>query len=202
MDSHPGGRQIIIKVLGREATEFEDWHTFDILDEVAHLRVGRLVPSMEAKFVEKYEVVIHDWVFDISGLGKDQSNVEKDNFIHEQVAELGGTDLSEAIKKKNDKTAAALAHLFQMKHRIVGRIYREETLREIPDGELKKHDKPNFSTGAWVAVDDHVYNITRASCSLFPSLLLPLALKKEYPANPSCLEPSSNHDPWKDFLRP
>ncbi|ETS75835.1 hypothetical protein PFICI_12779 [Pestalotiopsis fici W106-1] len=159
LDNHPGGRQIIIKYLGEQATEFQDWHSPDILEQVAHLRVGRLVSEIDVNFVEEHEVVIHGWVFDISRLAPDQSQSIADNKIHEQTVKLGGQDASEAIKK-NDVMGSALVNLYRRKDLIVGRIKKDQPLKEIPEDELKRHIDPEITTRAWVAVNGQVYDVS------------------------------------------
>ncbi|KAK9771750.1 hypothetical protein SCAR479_11538 [Seiridium cardinale] len=159
IDMHPGGRQVLIKYLGKEATEFTDWHDFDIMDDYAELRIGRLVSDIPLVAVEKHQVVVHKWVFDISGLAPGRSDQEVDHWIYANLVRLGGRDLSEAIQAY-DETGSILVRLYQRKDLIVGKLPEGPEVRDIPEGELTKHNDPTIRTRAWVAVNGMVYDIT------------------------------------------
>ncbi|KAH8196915.1 hypothetical protein TruAng_008940 [Truncatella angustata] len=159
IDLHPGGREIITKYLGREATDFTDWHDLGIMEHYEHLRVGRLVPDIAPDTVEKHQVVIHNWVFDFSGLAPDQSKDEADHWIYANVNKLGGTDASKAIETYDDE-GDALERLYRQKDRIVGKVPEKRDLPDIPRGEVKKHNDSDGFRQAWVVFDGLVYNVT------------------------------------------
>jgi hypothetical protein len=162
LECHPGGKDILIKYLGKEAIEFDDYHKREILESCPELRVGRLVPEIQLDQIQKHQIAIHEWLYDISGLDPSKSNAKRHHQLYKKVSELGGKDGSEAITKENP-TALALAQLvLEEQTRIVGKVVRpgDEELKEIPDGELPKHTDPMDVQGAWTVVDGLVYEVS------------------------------------------
>lgn len=158
---HPGGSDILMRYLGREATEFKEWHELEVLDRYPDLRVGRIVPELSMDEVSVRHVVIHGWIFDVSSLAPEHSSRPEDHWMYTGTYQFRGGDASEAIRYPNTDMAAALRQLFvDGKEHIVGRLREDKELPSIPSGELKRHNDPESTRGAWTVVGELVYDVT------------------------------------------
>ena len=153
-DFHPGGSAALIACAGRDATEeFQKHHGADTIQNFAHLKAGRLVPEYSPdEPLATTEIILHQWVFDISDLKDDDPDLDK------ALTKFGGTNAT-AILLDQEPGANELVMLYDQEKRIVGGVRREELL-EIPDEEVPKHDDPHQTTGAWVIVGELVYHVT------------------------------------------
>jgi cytochrome b involved in lipid metabolism len=130
-----------------------------MMKDFEHLRVGRIVPDIAMEAIQKHQIVIHDWVFDISNIASDHPEKKLGHWIYANISKLGGRDLSKAIEAY-DETGTALEHLYQNKDLIIGKLPIERRLISIPDGELLKHNEPTLAKRAWVAANGFVYDVT------------------------------------------
>lgn len=152
-ESHPGGADILIGDVGKESAGFAKYHDAKLMDGYGDLALGRLVPEIAAGQLGKHQVAIQGWVYDLSGLNRDE------HWFLEAIQPLGGQDASEVLAGSN-ATASALLHLVEYeKGRVVGGV-ASAAVREIPDGELVRHGDPRHVHGGWVAVEDQVYDLT------------------------------------------
>jgi cytochrome b involved in lipid metabolism len=97
---------------------------------------------------------------------------ERSGMWHSLEAYLD-TDATAALTMSG-KPNRDLASLYEFeKDRIVARI-ADETVAEIPEGEVTRHNDPWNSRGAWVVVNGFVYNVTgRRSCTSVNPMPLP-----------------------------
>ncbi|KAK7996473.1 hypothetical protein PG989_004513 [Apiospora arundinis] len=156
VDLHPGGRDLMGQALGQDVSNFHQYHAPDTMADYGELAVGRLVPDVELGELGPHQLVIHDWVFDLTKL----SSGAEDEWARRVLAPLAGTDASDAIRGLGtDAAASALVHVFdRRKEAIVGRV--APALGEIPVGEVGKHDDPRSFHGAWVTIDGYVFDVT------------------------------------------
>ncbi|KAI1851506.1 hypothetical protein JX265_012412 [Neoarthrinium moseri] len=161
LENHPGGDTILIKYLGQEATEFTDWHDVELMDNYPELRIGRIVPEIHLDQLQKHQVALCGWVFDISGLDPEHNDQDAHTWIHANVKQFGGAAADEALGDTQSERAAALMqlHLYE-KDLIVGKVRHDESLPSIPIGELRKYNDPKGVNGAWTVVDGLVYDVT------------------------------------------
>jgi hypothetical protein len=147
--------------LGREAPEFDTYHSLAVLESYPELRVGRLVPEVSSDELQKYHVEVHEWIYDFADLRPGKSGDKNHHRIYEHVSKLGGMNASDAIEK-TDETAMALVQLvLGEQQRIVGKAVKPgERLKEIPEGEVRKHTDPRDVAGAWTVVDGLVYEVS------------------------------------------
>lgn len=144
----------MIRYAGRDATlEFKKHHGTDTIQNFEHLKVGRLVPEYSPlETLTTTEIILHNWVFDIFRLRDD------DPALYRDLAKFGGTNATTVLLDRKPG-ASELAMLYDLENCRVGGLRREE-LPEIPDEEVSKHGDPYQPDGAWVIVNEFVYNVT------------------------------------------
>ena len=153
-ESHPGGADILIGDLGKESAGFFKHHDAELMGDYEDLALGRLVPEMPAGQLGKYQVAIQGWVYDLSGLNRDE------HWFLEAIQPLGGQDASEALSGSGATASARFHRIEHEKGRVVGGLAPAAAAREIPDGELARHGDPRRVHGGWVAVAGRVYDLT------------------------------------------
>ncbi|KAI1646649.1 uncharacterized protein F4817DRAFT_339853, partial [Daldinia loculata] len=150
---HPGGSQLLIHCTGLDAThQFLQYHKTDMMNSYQFMQVGYLVPECTWKQLQDNHVVVHDWVFNISSLQQEDSNLF--NSLHKFIRQ----DTTVAVTG-HDSDAAALIKLFiDKQHLIVAGLATKELL-DIPVWEFLKHNNYEGVQGAWVAVEGYIYNV-------------------------------------------
>ncbi|KAI2464278.1 hypothetical protein F4781DRAFT_413626 [Annulohypoxylon bovei var. microspora] len=151
---HPGGNRLLRQCTGRDATQkFEQYHHLTIMDSYEKMKVGRLVPEIEMKDMRENHVLVHDWIFDISTLAKDDPN------LHQVLYPYAGVDTTDALAGQGAGSSALVTLFLQKKDLIVAGL-APGPLPDIPSGELQKHNDYLGAEGAFVSVDNLVYNVT------------------------------------------
>ncbi|KAI1077892.1 hypothetical protein F5B20DRAFT_549671 [Whalleya microplaca] len=155
MPLHPGGDRLLIEYAGRDATEaFMQYHSPELINGYRRLAVGRLVPEIQRSDITQDQIAVHDWVFNIAGLGNEK------NGYYGALRDYVGTDATESIKIGQAGSDVLVTMFLEEKDRIVAKL-AGPPLPDIPEGELKNHDDPSSVEGAWVVVGNLVLNATR-----------------------------------------
>ncbi|KAI1498895.1 hypothetical protein F5X99DRAFT_431107, partial [Biscogniauxia marginata] len=139
--------------LGRDATKaFLEYHDLDIMKDYDITRVGYLVPVVKLNEIHINHIVIHELVFDILNLQATRPD------LYEPVKQYGGNDATAALSGLN-AGAGALFKIYSKQPDCIVASVDKTTLPDIPGGEVAKHNDPNDIVGAWVTVDNYVYNV-------------------------------------------
>ncbi|ROT41919.1 hypothetical protein SODALDRAFT_326102 [Sodiomyces alkalinus F11] len=133
VDFHPGGANILREVAFRDATEkFMQYHGHEedeVLKQIRHFRVGRIVKSWTAESLTSTEILIMQNVYDIGRLSGD----ELEQKLRDNLEAYAGSDATEELRKRRRDASARLdldtGHpLFQLSRRkdlVVGRVLEE-----------------------------------------------------------------------------
>ncbi|KAK8043138.1 hypothetical protein PG994_013621 [Apiospora phragmitis] len=133
VDRHPGGRDIMGQALGREASNFHDYHAPNTMADYEEL--ARRSSSRSATSPSTTGGSSPCW------------------------PPLRGKDASEAIRN-NDQISRALVHVYDRRKEVIVAHVATAELVEIPVGEVAKHNDPQSFHGAWVTIDGYVFDVT------------------------------------------
>ncbi|KAM0276478.1 hypothetical protein ACHAQH_006705 [Verticillium albo-atrum] len=131
---HPGGLQILWKAAGHNSTEdFLRYHELngeDMLKQVEHLRVGRVVEARMGGGIGTSEVRLLDSIYDIRALTLEPSAENAD--LLSELEEFAGSDATAVMQKAMESSDVAnhpahpLIRLVDMKSLIAARVMHSQ----------------------------------------------------------------------------
>ncbi|KAI1861767.1 uncharacterized protein JN550_010707 [Neoarthrinium moseri] len=161
VDFHPGGRNILKGISGRDGTsEFYKCHNSDLLSspEYAGLKVGRVITERSPGQIHENEMVLHGLVFNVQDLSNE------DQFLHNAILPLFGSDATEKLVSEvasDSQISTRLAHFYDLQRgRVVAKIQAPRELGEVSTDDLARHADPATWDGAWVAVGNQIFDVT------------------------------------------
>ena len=85
---------------------------------------------------------------------------DDDPGLYKSLSKFGGTNATATLTSQG-LGSKSLAHLYINRRDCASIHIYDETIDDIPEGEVAKHNDPHKRNGGWVIADGFVYDVTR-----------------------------------------